>query len=411
MDKIYLALGIALLSGYVSSNLSIVNIIKFENGPCNATGSSLEGTCYTSRECRKKGGIESGTCASGFGVCCTFEGKCGGHTNENITYFKSDTPSVAANMQVPCDFKVCPMSSNICQLRLDFITFEIEQPETTSEVDISGGFVRADSMGGLLASNYHLSHPNMHGQCVQDSFSVSSPGKVPPVICGENSGMHMYVEADGMTCNSLSFSWMTYNSQRWNIKISQIECGAAWAAPKGCLQYYTENTDEIKSFNYDKDLHLADQYYDICVRPNAKKCKICYTEETAGDFQVSAIPTNLNVGSSHMMCNAVNLIPSDLGVAELQYGQMQLGNDWVSIVSGADTTGSIKGDRFCGKVLHADTTQAASETVCSMVKPFRLGVHFDGSEAAGNKAELDGVAGDTTRGDKGFKLQYEQNDC
>merc|ERR1711971_616819 len=53
MDKIYLALGIALLSGYVSSNLSIVNIIKFENGPCNATGSSLQGTCYTSRECRK----------------------------------------------------------------------------------------------------------------------------------------------------------------------------------------------------------------------------------------------------------------------------------------------------------------------------------------------------------------------
>jgi hypothetical protein len=265
-------------------------------------------------------------------------------------------------------------------------------------------------MGGLLASNYHLSHPNMHGQCVQDSFSVSSPGKVPPVICGENSGMHMYVEADGMTCNSLSFSWMTYNSQRWNIKISQIECGAAWAAPKGCLQYYTENTDEIKSFNYDKDLHLADQYYDICVRPNAKKCKICYTEETAGDFQVSAIPTTLNVGSSHMMCNAVNLIPSLLTAADVA-NPMQLGNDWVSIVSGADTSGDIKGDRFCGTVLHADTTQTASETVCSMVKPFRLGVHFDGSEAAGNKAELDGVAGDTTRGDKGFKLQYEQNDC
>jgi hypothetical protein len=203
---------------------------------------------------------------------------------------------------------------------------------------------------------------------------------------------------------------MTYNSQRWNIKISQIECGAAWAAPKGCLQYYTENTDEIKSFNYDKEVHLADQYYDICVRPNAKKCKICYHEAAAGDFQVSAVPNTLNVGSSHMMCNAVNLIPVDLTAAVVAE-PMQLGNDWVSIVSGADTTGAIKGDRFCGNVLHADIGVTTSETVCSMMKPFRLGVHFDGSEAAGNSAELNGVVGATTRGDKGFKLTYEQNDC
>jgi len=358
-----MAVGIALLAGLVHSNLSIVNIIKFENGPCNSTANGQQGTCYTSRECRKKGGIESGSCASGFGVCCNFEGKCGGHTNENITYFKSDTPSIAKNMKVPCDFKVCPMSKNICQLRLDFINFEIGQPETTAEVTTFGS--AASSVGGPVGVDYHLSHPNRHGQCVQDAFAVSSPGNTPPVICGENSGMHMYVDADGMTCNSLSFSWMTYNSQRWNIKVSQIECGAAWAAPKGCLQYFTENTDTIKTFNYAKSIHLADQYYDICVRTNTKKCKICYYEKADGDFQVSKVGKTLNVGSQHMSCNAVNILPTIISAAAVA-NINQLGNDWVTIVNGETSAGVAAADRFCGAVLHdiygGVTTRA---TVCS----------------------------------------------
>jgi hypothetical protein len=408
-----MAVGVALLAGLVSSNLSIVNIIKFENGPCNSTSNSQQGTCYTSRECRKKGGIESGSCASGFGVCCTFEGKCGGHTNENITYFKSDTPSIAKNMKVPCDFKVCPMNKNICQLRLDFITFEIGQPETTSQITAVSPAVAASSLGGpfpLTTPFYHLSHPNRHGQCVTDAFCVSSPGTPPPVICGENSGMHMYVDADGMTCNSLSFSWMTYNSQRWNIKVSQIECGSTMMAPKGCLQYYTEDTGTLKSFNYAKSIHLADQYYDICVRPNAKKCKTCYYEKADGDFQVSKVGKAFNVGSQHMSCNAVELLPNLK--TTLLAGNFQLGNDWVTIVNGATSAGAIAADRFCGQVLHdvygGATTRA---TVCSSAMPFRVGVHFDGSEAAGEAAELEGAVGALTRGDKGFELDYAQVDC
>lgn len=312
-------------------------------------------------------------------------------------------------MKVPCDFKVCPMSKNICQLRLDFITFEIGQPETTAELTAWGS--AASSIGGPVGADYHLSHPNRHGQCVQDSFAVSSPGTAPPVICGENSGMHMYVDADGMTCNSLSFSWMTYNSQRWNIKVSQIECGSPWAAPKGCLQYYTKDTDTIKSFNYAKSLHLADQYYNVCIRPNTKKCKVCYYEKVAGDFQVSSVANTLNVGSQHMSCNAVNLIPIPVKTA-LIAAKMQLGNDWVTIQNGAKTDGTIVADRFCGNVLHdvygGVTTMA---TVCSSAMPFRMGVHFDGSEAAGMGAELNGVVGATTRGDKGFELDFAQVDC
>ena len=36
-----------------------------------ADGDSKNGTCYTSEECDKRGGTNSGSCANGYGVCCT----------------------------------------------------------------------------------------------------------------------------------------------------------------------------------------------------------------------------------------------------------------------------------------------------------------------------------------------------
>ena len=44
-------------------------IDRFNNGPCQ--GDSKNGTCYTTEECETKGGTNSGSCASGYGVCCT----------------------------------------------------------------------------------------------------------------------------------------------------------------------------------------------------------------------------------------------------------------------------------------------------------------------------------------------------
>ena len=42
---------------------------RFPNDPC--TGESKNGTCYTTEECNQKGGTRSGSCAQGYGVCCT----------------------------------------------------------------------------------------------------------------------------------------------------------------------------------------------------------------------------------------------------------------------------------------------------------------------------------------------------
>lgn len=43
--------------------------MRFPNSICAGTN-SYNGTCLTSAECTSYGGTASGTCASGFGVCC-----------------------------------------------------------------------------------------------------------------------------------------------------------------------------------------------------------------------------------------------------------------------------------------------------------------------------------------------------
>ena len=55
---------------FCSTVLGLFNLIQFENSRCNSTDSDKQGVCYTSSECRGRGGTAKGNCASGFGVCC-----------------------------------------------------------------------------------------------------------------------------------------------------------------------------------------------------------------------------------------------------------------------------------------------------------------------------------------------------
>ena len=92
--------------------LSLFTIVSFKNEACLSSGTGTNGTCYSSNECAKLGGTSSGTCASGFGVCCTLTGYCGGATSANNTYFASSGADTS-----PCQFKVCKSSDDICQVR------------------------------------------------------------------------------------------------------------------------------------------------------------------------------------------------------------------------------------------------------------------------------------------------------
>merc|ERR1719384_1913761 len=103
----------------------LFNIFKFPNIECHSA-STTNGTCYTKEECDNKGGTASGTCAKGYGVCCLFTLGCGDSVAENITTFQS-SGSIQAGA---CNAKVCPINTDVVQLRLDFTSFVIGGPAT-----------------------------------------------------------------------------------------------------------------------------------------------------------------------------------------------------------------------------------------------------------------------------------------
>merc|ERR1719189_2187366 len=146
--------------------LPVFQVVKFPNDICS--GSSLNGTCYTSEECSSKGGKNDGSCASGFGVCCTFSLSCGGSSSENSTYIvQSSTTSLTS----PCTYTICPCSTNICRIRFDFSTMVLASAVlgTTS----AGAQPAAASQKGAAL-----------GDCMTDQFSISSVGtQGTPVIC------------------------------------------------------------------------------------------------------------------------------------------------------------------------------------------------------------------------------------
>ena len=136
---------------------------------------SLTGTCYTSRECENLNGISAGSCASGkfvrnskqnlcsiflgFGVCCVMLHSCGETANVNNTYFVNPMYPSPFNNIGQCMITLEKSSPDICQYRLDFLEFELRQPDEMT----------------------HL--------CTDDRMLVSG-GSPVPTICGSNQGGH-----------------------------------------------------------------------------------------------------------------------------------------------------------------------------------------------------------------------------
>ncbi|KAK2724432.1 hypothetical protein QYM36_001070, partial [Artemia franciscana] len=197
------------------------------------------------------------SCASGFGVCCTFLIQtCGTTTNKNCTYFQNPGYPSASVAPLQCSLVVQKCSADICQLRLDFQEFVISQPDSST----------FETMGA-----------NFQGQCVTDSFTVSGGSNPIPVLCGTNTGQHMYVDmTTGGGSFTLSFSLGASSEaesleRTWNVKISQLPCDAISNAPPQCLQYFTSTTGTLLSYNYqvedaENTYMLSNTDYTICIR-------------------------------------------------------------------------------------------------------------------------------------------------
>lgn len=374
--------------------LPIFQVIKFPNDPCTISGGPKNGTCYTSEECSSKGGVNAGSCASGFGTCCTFTMNCGGTLAENCTYFDSSTTVVPG----ACKAKICKCNNNICQIRLDFSSFIISGPSTSSV-----------SVGLMLAGNFNPAGKAVTDatQCLTDTFTITNQVTVP-TICGINTGYHVYFDASD-ACNSLDFQFGnvaqglgTVATRSWSIKINQYSCDYENLAPSGCTQWHfaSDATNFVYTFNYQTGRgvgkHLAHQRQVTCIRRETGNCKICWSVTAATDIGVSGktdAATGVVLGT--MCCN---------------YGAdgnkiVTAGYDCIILPGAMDTASAVKPPKICGSqmgiITAAGTTQ---KTVCSKSYPFRIEFHSDGYEVS--IAMKEGVAGN-----HGFKVHYSQSTC
>jgi len=377
--------------------LSIFTVVKFPNTGCQSSTSGRNGTCYTVSECAANGGSSSGACASSFGVCCVFEKSCGGSSSENLTYFTASDRTLGGS----CSLTVCKSQSDVCQLRLDFETFVLSDPVTVTTL-IGLAAVGAGAFNNL-------------GACVTDSFSVSSPGaKAPPLICGTNTGYHMYIPASDQ-CNVLTSNFgssSTATTSAFTIKVTQVECSSKTLAPNGCTQYITGTTGTLETYNYNSagGQLLQNQDYAVCVRAERAVCTICYSSTAFKMNVYNGISAN---GAKGFDTNCGYFGVDGTATSGGGYDYIEIANGQCdSPVAPATIETTDTADRYCGTSFlcvkvgpdTANPTAATKNTVCTSTRPFKLHVHSDSVEFGNPAADGEG----TLANNRGFSIAYWQ---
>ena len=156
-----------------------------------------------------------------------FSISCGGSSSANNSYAIMTSYSVSSDSD-PCTYTFCKTGSDVCKLRIDFDTMVLADPHTTT--------------------TYGLTVGSIYGDCMTDTLTVSNPGgPIPPTICGYNTGQHMWVPASD-SCNAINIdidTGSTTTTRKWQIKVTQYECGNMMAPDQDCLQYHTASTGSI----------------------------------------------------------------------------------------------------------------------------------------------------------------------
>ncbi|XP_068229286.1 uncharacterized protein [Palaemon carinicauda] len=342
----------------------LFSLITIQNTACTATGGD-NGTCYTANQCKNLGGSASGTCQQGLGTCCVFQTTCGGQATQNCTYFVNEGYPTVFNAASSCQLRVNKMNSSVCQLRIDFDTFILSTPDSVDH------------------------------QCLNDRFYVSG-GTSVPVICGTNSGNHMYVDIGNTLPLVLTVITMGPSFDRkWKMKITQIPCNSDNTAPTNCLQWYQGVSGQIKSFNYDltSGLQLSNQDYSICIRTEMNFCGIQYAA------CADAVNTQSQSFTLSGRTTGGTRVGSKVGATSCPF-------DWLLIP--CVSTNSQKPftscqERLCGDNFNVvESTTAGNVIVYSQVKPFVLVYHTDDREQTSVPTESN---------NRGFCLNYVQQPC
>ncbi|XP_058456837.1 cubilin-like [Malaya genurostris] len=330
---------------------------RIANVACIGTN-GLSGICQIRGECADNGGLAIGRCNSytAQAVCCIYIKRCGGSATQNVTYFQNSGYPSPYNGGGTCSITVVPPDSTICQLRIDFTTFSLSQPDAT-------------------------------GACVVDNIQITGGNSPVPVICGENSGQHVYVSISGGSISIVvSMTSSTSFNRVWNIQISMISCTSQYQAPTGCLQYYMASSGEVASLNYGSGANpalnalgligtrqLAYSNYAICIQPAAGQCSITYS-----------LPST-DPDAFTMTGDATAVVPALLGTGAVGDQGTACTTDYLIIPNPS----GIANDRFCGLGL---------DSLTSGTQPFILYYITDADDA-----------GDVAN--RGFRLEYSQNSC
>jgi len=347
--------------------LSLFSIVTFPNGGCASADAARNGTCYTTTECQNKGGIKSGNCAAGFGVCCLFIVSATATTiDQNCTYIQNPSfPSVYSS-QTALTYMINKCSSDVCAVRLDFETFAIQGPTLTTEV--------------------------AGGACKDSFVATGTTSGNTPAICGLNSGQHIYVEMgnSGSTDTAtLAFTFSEASTLRtWEIKATQVPCGSSSRQPEGCLQYHTTISGRFQTFNFAdaaKQIHLADQNYGICIRQEDGYCCIQYS------LCADAASWSLAMGAA-------------TSAADTLCSEDYVGISGASSNCNAPNGGGTLHNRLCGAIFSAEILSEIPATViCDCTTPFIVQVYTEDTVAA-----IAPAAGAEARG---LCLEYQQLPC
>ncbi|XP_047501788.1 uncharacterized protein LOC125047557 [Penaeus chinensis] len=183
-----------------------VAILKISPDQCTTNDATRTlGTCLPATDCTSTSGVSSGSCAKGFGACCIAQRTCSQSTSYNNTYFVNPGYTGSDTGTGACMLTVNRVNNNICQVRLDFLDFELEQPD-------------------------------VDGNCNVDFLTVTGGTSTVPRVCGSNTGQHMYVDVDpngGALKVTVDRSAASTVNRSWNIKVTQIACNSQYRGEEG----------------------------------------------------------------------------------------------------------------------------------------------------------------------------------
>ncbi|KAL7639304.1 UNVERIFIED_CONTAM: hypothetical protein RMT77_009793 [Armadillidium vulgare] len=347
---------------------AVIEVIEDNREPRNSRGciarvrndTTINGECMDRRACARTGGQNSGRCGPRKNVCCLKEKRCSQSTALNNTIFLNLEFPEADRGTGACTLTINRINANICQMRFEFLTLELSQPDSD-------------------------------GNCVTDFLTVTGGTYESPTICGSNTGQHMYVDVDpqgGAVRLTVDRTAASMSDRMWKVQVTQIECTSKFKAPAGCLQYYTETSGTVSTFNFDQNIdetsvpqatrQIVNMNYAVCVQIADGYCSIMWTRNiTGGDFGFT-VSSNVAGISRDLIGDPVS--SSISGVCR---------TDFVVIPGAVDDLGN-QNDRFCGA--------GFPNYVISNLRPFIMYVST-------NDNEMEDVL------NRGFRLDYRQMIC